>query len=363
MKRKEILTRFSGAGGDGRPLYLPDLSLWYAWHRRQNTLPAEWGDHSLPEIARAMGVPIWLATRPWRVEHGPAVQVEIEESDDARAVHYRTPAGPLVARWTRGPDGDWWQTKHLVEDAADLPAAQHLADSLTYLLAPEKLPELAASVGEEGVLALELPRRPYSDLLHDYVGWGQGLLLLMGGEKEALLEIHELLESKLQALVAEIVKLPGDLLLSPDNLDGQYVSPRVFWNQWADSYATTADLARPRGLPLVVHAGGPSRRLLPLLASAGVDAVQGVAGPPQADATLAQARTEAGPTLTLWGGIPQDFLIPPRSRESFEDAVAQAAREAAADPRALLGVADRVPTTAELDRLLVIPELIEKALR
>ena len=360
--KKEILARFSG-DGDGRSLYLPDLSLWYAWHRRQNTLPDDWKGYSLPEIARAMGVPIWLPTRPWRVECGSDVEVDVEKSDDTRAVHYHTPAGPLVARWTRGPDGDWWQTEHLVKGADDLLAARQLAESLTYVIDPEKLPELVADVGEDGVLALELPRRPYSDLLHDYVGWGQGLLLLMGREKGALLEIHEVLENKLQTLVAEVVQLPGDLLLSPDNLDGQYVSPRVFWNQWADSYATTAGLARPRGLPLVVHVGGPSRRLLPLFASAGVDAVQGVAGPPQADATLAQARVETGPALVLWGGIPQDFLIPPRSRESFEAAVAQAAREAAADPRVLLGVADRVPTTADLDRLLAIPVLIEKAMR
>ncbi len=361
MKRNEILTRFSGEG-DGPPPYLPDLSLWYAWHRRQKTLPEEWQDYSLPQVARAMNVPVWLPVRPWRIEYDAEIQVSVDRSDDARAVHYQTQAGSLVARWTRGPDSDWWQTKHLVQDTADLPAAKGLAESLNYLIEPAALAGLRETVGDDGVLALELPRRPYSDLLHDYVGWGQGLLLLMGAEKVALMEIHDILETKLQELVTEIVKLPGDLLLSPDNLDGQYISPRIFWDRWANSYATTADLARPHELPLVVHAGGPCRRLLPLLASAGVAAVEGVAGPPQADVTLAQARAEAGPTLTLWGGIPQDLLIPPRSVEQFEAGVVQAAREAATDPRAILGVADRVPTTADLGRLTSIPALIERAL-
>ena len=42
---------------------------------------------------------------------------------------------------------------------------------------------------------------------------------------------------------------------------------------------------------------------LPLLAEAGVDGVEGIAGPPQSDITLAEARQLAGPGITLWGGI------------------------------------------------------------
>ena len=94
-----------------------------------------------------------------------------------------------------------------------------------------------------------------------------------------------------------------------------------------------------------------------------MDGIEGIAGPPQGDLTLAQAREIAGPELTLWGGIPQDFLPGTRKREQFEASVAQAVQEASGDDRVILGVADRVPVDAELSRLEAVPSLIERALQ
>jgi hypothetical protein len=93
-----------------------------------------------------------------------------------------------------------------------------------------------------------------------------------------------------------------------------------------------------------------------------VDGIEGVAGPPQGDVSLAQAREIAGPDLTLWGGIPQDFLVDMHSKEEFEAVVIQAVQEARGDSRMIVGVADRVPVDAELGKLEAIPALIEQAL-
>jgi hypothetical protein len=51
-----------------------------------------------------------------------------------------------------------------------------------------------------------------------------------------------------------------------------------------------------------------------------------------------------------------------RERPEFEAAVLQATREAQGDGRMILGVADRVPVEAELDRLQAILALVERAL-
>ena len=59
---------------------------------------------------------------------------------------------------------------------------------------------LQATSGSDGVLAIQVPRRPYSDLLHDFLGWGEGLFLL--GEP-AVAEILAALEAKLQTFIAE----------------------------------------------------------------------------------------------------------------------------------------------------------------
>jgi uroporphyrinogen-III decarboxylase len=169
------------------------------------------------------------------------------------------------------------------------------------------------------------------------------------------------LEGALQRVLDPIAALPGDVILSPDNLDGQYISPRAFEQHLASGYARVAQAASRHDKPLVVHVGGPIRHLLAPLAACGVDVVQGVAGPPQSDASLAEARVLAGPGLTLWGGIPQDLLLDTHDRADFEAAVRQAARQAAQDPRAIVGVSDRVPVDADLDRLCALPGLVAQA--
>lgn len=354
--RAEILSRFSGEASE-RPLYLPDLTLWYDWHRSRGILPAQWQNYSLPQVARALGAPVWSVARPWQVET-PGVEIVTTERDGERVIRSETSAGSLVARWTLGPDGDWWQTEYPVKTTQDLEAALELASARSYVLDPAHLARLETMVGDDGILAIEIPRRPYSDLLHEFLGWSEGLLFL---SESAIPEIIGILETKLQRLVQKVAQLPGHIILSPDNLDGQFIPPTAFQAHLADSYQRTAETLHRHGKHLLVHVGGPVRHILAPLAEAGVAGLEGVAGPPHGDLSLLQAREWVGPELTLWGGIPQDFLLDMHEGQKFEAAVIQAACEAKGDGRMILGVADRVPVDAELSRLEAIPSLVEQA--
>jgi hypothetical protein len=354
--KTDLLARFTGQAGEG-PMYLPDLTLWYEWHAGRGTLPEGWHGYSLPQVARALGVPIWAVARPWRVETAGVNLVKTATADE-RVLRIETDHGNLTSRWTLGPDGDWWHTEYPVKSANDLDAALAWARAQTYMLDANDLARQGAEIGEDGVLALELPRRPYSDLLHEFLGWSEGLTLL---NKPAVKEINAVLEAKLQDLVQQIAKLPGEVVLSPDNWDGQFVSPRAFERYLDASYRQTSETLHTAGKRLVVHVGGPMGRLIGPLAEAGVDAVEGVSGPPQSDTPLAQAREIVGPDLTLWGGIAQDFLLNTRAPEELQTEVKQAVQAARGDDRILLGVADRVPVDADLGRLQALPALIEEA--
>jgi hypothetical protein len=353
--RKEILARFAGEG-QGHAFYLPDLTLWFGWHDGRGTLPAEWQGLRLPEIARAMGVPAWLPIRPWQVETRGAEAIITEEAGQ-RTIHSTTAAGELWARWELGPDGDWWQTEYPVKTSEDLPAALELVKARSYVVDPSDLAQTKSAVRDDGALVLEIPRRPLSDLLHEFLGWSEGLMLL---GQPLVGEMAGILEEKLQHLVQQVAQLPGELILSPDNLDGQFVSPRLFERHLATSYRNTADALHKEGKRLVVHVGGPIRHLLKPLVATGIDGIEGVCGPPQSNAPLGEARAITGPGLTLWGGISQDVLVDTYEEELFMTTVQQAVREAGRDGRMVLGVADRVPVDAELSRLKALPALIEQ---
>ena len=175
-------------------------------------------------------------------------------------------------------------------------------------------------------------------------------------EPAAIQEMIAALEEKISRLVSEIARQPGDLVLSPDNLDGQFVPSESFEENFAPSYARTAETLHAGGKRLVVHVGGPVRGLLAGLARCGIDCVQGISGPPQGDSSLDEARTIAGPGPALWGGIPQDCLLASCAEREFTAAVEAAFSRAAADPRVIVGVADRVPADALPDRIQALAE-------
>ena len=353
--RSEILSRLAGHGGE-EILYVPDLTLWYSWHKERNSLPDQWRDCSLPEICRSMGVPVWQTLQPWRLET-PGIEIETTEEDGNRAILTKTSAGTLTTRRKLGADGSWWYIEYPVKTEDDLPAALEIVKSWTYVLDANELEDSIAAVGEDGVAAVEIPRRPYSDMMHELLGWSEGFMLLAYGPA-AIPEILSVLEAKLQDLVQQVAELPGEVVYSPDNLDGQFISPPAFEEHFAGSYRQTAEALHANGKRLLVHIGGPAARLIAPLRQAGVDGVEGIAGPPQGDASLSQAREAAGPDLTLWGGISQDFLSSTHEMAKLEEAVARAADEAKEDGRMILGIADRVPVEADLERVTAVSEMV-----
>jgi hypothetical protein len=357
--RENILSRFQ-ANGSYAPVFMPDLTLWYEWHRDHDTLPRQHRDHTLIEIAQALGCPAWVPLRPWRLEmHGVDIIEKI--SDTKKVIRYITPERELTEQWDLGPDGDWWQVEYPVKGMDDLDAARAVIQARQYKLDRKILSSLSLEKEKNHLIVLELPMQSYADMLHNFLGWSEGVMLLMGQGKTRLTEMMVLMEKKRQTLVEEMASLPGDLVLSPDNLDGQYLSPTTFKDHFGVSYGITAETLHHHGKKIIVHMGGPGKHLFSLLAQTGVDGVQGVSGPPQSNANLAEAREKSGPHLTLWGGIPQDLMVRPHTKAELTASVHQAIFHSRQDSRMIIGIADRVPVDCEFSRLQTVADLVSVA--
>jgi hypothetical protein len=353
MDFRRILMDAIGGEAPARPLFMPDLGLWFAWHSRRGTLPEGCGE-TAAEAAASLNCPAWTVRSPWRLEY-EGVEVTREKSATERVVRYRTRSGVLTEKWAPGPDGDWWQKEYPVKDEEDLDAAEEIVAAMRYRLEPSAAPG-AADPG--GVDVIGVPRTPYSDLLHTLLGWSDGLMLMMT-EEERLTALLGVLEEKRNGLVRELASgFPASLFWAPDNLDGQFVTPAAFARHLRASYLDTGELLRQSGGRLWVHIGGMCRHLLGPMADSRVDGVAGVAGPPQSDATLAEARQAAGPGMTLWGGIPQDYVMPMVDRALLRGSISEAREFARTDGRTIVGVADHVPVDAEWDRLREIADAL-----
>jgi len=333
------------------PLFLPDLTMWHSWHAGRGTLPDRWKGLDLPGVCRSLGTAAWMPSRRWRVEL-PGVDVKDERGDSERVLTWRTSAGTLTSRWTLGPDGDWWQAEYPVKSRSHFDAALAVAQSRRYVVDPPPAKGSAAGLFSP----LELPQRPWSEVFHSFLGWSEGLMLFLE-EPELIQKIVEILEEKLARLEESLAGGPERTAFSPDNLDAQFIPPAAFAEHLAESYGRVASLLHARGKKLVVHVGGPVLRLLPGLAACGVDCVEGTCGPPQGDSPFASARTAAGPAMTLWGGLAQDFLLAGRNEADFNAAAEEAFAHARSDPLCVVGVADKVPVETLPDRLAALARM------
>jgi hypothetical protein len=353
-QKEKVLARISGRGAPS-PVFLPDLTLWYEWHLSRKSLPEPWEKLSLSQIAGELGVPAWMSVKPWKIEL-PGIEENQSEDGTERTHRFRTKEGVLTSRWTLGPDNDWWQTEYPVKNVLDLKSAMELIQKRTYRIDTSRFAEFEKDAGESSILAVEIPQRPYSDLLHNFIGWSEGLLLLKT-EKPTIDEMLDILEKKLELFIKEILEISSPILFLPDNLDSNFIYPPVFEEYCEKSYRNTAQMAHEKGKWVVVHVGGAIRSLLGLIGNTGVDVLEGIAGAPQSDASLDDARGSVGSRVTLWGGIPQDYLINTYDRKSFDEAVRTAGRIAARDPKVILGIADRVPVNADIYRIQAVGEL------
>ena len=351
-----------------QPAFLPDLTVWFARNTERGTLPEEVAGLDLPGICSALGAPLWQPVRGWKRTTG-SVSVEETIEGDGRVVRYRLRDGPeLVARWERGPDGDLWQTEYPVKTEADLRLAEELSQQETIEVdraAIAAAADVAAADAAGRVFAIELPMRPFSRLMLEMLGFGDGFFILMDAGERIRQIVARAEESTLAGItrIAEAVATarsahtsgadgyasafsPG---YSPDNLDASFLTPDYFRDYLLGGYASSAPPLREAGMRLTVHAGGPVGPLLGLVAEAGIECVAGICGPPQGDATLLEARAEVGERVILWGGIPQDALLESTSERDFRAALEQAGADA--DERTIVGIADHVPEDALWSRI------------
>jgi hypothetical protein len=345
--KKNILSRLEDTGSN-QPLFMPDLNLWYRWHTERGTLPSGFENSSLVEIANQLNCPPWVVVIPWELQF-QGIEVTREETDKIRTIEYHTSAGILTEKWTLGADGDWWQSEYPVKKVEDLDAAEILANAKTY--------EMQTDVSgfepnnQKIIDVAKLPMSPYADLLHTFLGFSEGYMLLLGAGKDRLTEMLTVLETKRQKYIQDIAKLPTSIVLVPDNLDGQYISPKIFKDHYMESYHQMVEVLHDHDKKLLLHVGGNCKHILPLIAEAGIDGVLGISGPPQSNATLSEARALGGPDLTLWGGIPQDYLVSTHDETFLEQSIAEAIKSAESDHRTIIGIADHVPVETEFARL------------
>jgi hypothetical protein len=361
--KEQILKLFRTEGLDNSPvtpIFMPDLTTWYAWHSTKGTLPHMFSGKNMEDICRFLGVPIWNICKPWSIKSSE-VEISYSENQEERITRYQFHDNTLIARWTKGPDGDWWQTEYPVKQAGDLDVIKAYLNGRIFNVETDELTALLDQTGNDGIVVPQLPSRVFSWLMLEILGWSEGLYVLMDAE-DTVREIVNLGESQVQSftriLVEKLHSKGCPIYLSPDNLDSMFISPGYFDDYLNAGYQKAAGICHENDSFLLVHGGGPLGGLLERISQCGIDSIAGISGPPQGDTLIDIARRKAGKRMVMWGGIPQDYLMESDSSGDFEEKTRDIIEACRKDGKSIIGIADHVPLEADMSRLKKIVDFV-----
>ena len=178
-------------------------------------------------------------------------------------------------------------------------------------------------------------------------------------EPEKIQSVFELLQEKDEIPYRAAAATTCDLVMIPDNLSSEIVSPNLFRDYSLEYYRHRTAGLHDAGKIVLAHIDGTLRGLLPILNNSGIDCAEGVTPSPMGDVPPEELRNLAGNELCIWGGIPGALFSEVHTEEVFLNFVKRYLSLAARDPRMIIGVGDQVPPGSDLGRVRLVSNLCE----
>jgi hypothetical protein len=301
-----------------RFVYAPNYWQWFNHHRNHGLLVQSICDcTSQLELIRRLGLDVfsrnvycdpmqrWFGGLADEVWEGVEVETNrlTEGWDIITEREFRTKAGTLKERlrYVFG-ESTLVQEKYLLDDySSQMNAFAELVSGRRWRFFPQRYAQVQQTVGSDGLVIAGELFSPLK-LLHFAAGPDQAVYMLLDFPSQCreIMAAHE--EAQLD-LVRQMLAAQVPVMMSMDNLDAMFHTPAYLEKCSAGYYERASALCHENGASFWIHACGRQKPILPLIASLGVDGLEGVAFPPLGDVQLDEALRLAGDRLTITGGI------------------------------------------------------------
>jgi len=301
-----------------RIVYAPNYWQWFTHHQNHGLLPEEIAHcTSQWEMIRHLGLDgfsrnvycdpaaCWFGGLSGPVWDGVEVEVRrrTEGRDTVTEKVYHTKAGELTERLRFVFDESTLvQEKYLLDDyASQMDAFEEVVRARTWCFDRKKFSDVRDTMGDGGIVNAGELFSPLK-LLHLAAGAADAVFLMEDFPERCkeLMREHE--EAQLQ-LVGQMLEGGVESMIAMDNLDSMFHSPRAIGDCSAGYYERVSGKCHEAGATFFIHACGRQKAILPLIASLGVDGLEGVAFSPLGDVELDEAMRLTGDRFIMTGGI------------------------------------------------------------
>jgi len=297
--------------------------------------------------------------------HDYEVKVKQEKDSNGKPVKEKiewiTPVGTLSQAKEYIPQAFTWAYKEYpVKNIKELEILRFIYEHQEVKqVSDEGQKKLMGVYGKWGVGSSAPPRNPMVSLFVEWMGVVNTIYALMDAPEEVEKTL-EVISRIFDPIFDAICSAPAPLVCFGDNITGEVVSPKIFEKYYAPHYRKYTPGLRKAGKYSLVHIDGTMRGILPLVSRTGIDCGQSLTPAPVGDVEVEEMRKLAGPDLILAGGVPGAFFSPVFPRKALEDIVMRCLKHYKNDGKFMLCVCDQVPPDAEIDRVKMVSDLVEK---
>lgn len=357
-KQKNILDVFNNKTPERLP-WAADLSWWLTTQKAHNKLPEKYEGAGELQLHIDLDAAIYLPPcNPYDIT--TSCKLIDSEKDGKFISRIETPYGELTEVIGFMPEtATHSHDQRLLKSADDLRALTYYIESLEYVPNLEFARRREDLFGDFGTVILAVPRTPLSRMMVEYAGVENTIYAMMdaGEEFDNLIKVMKETDDAAYDIVKQAA---GTLVMFPDNLSSELISPSYFKKYTMEYYQTRSDELRAAGKFTMTHLDGTLNGLLQLMAEAGLDCVEGITPHPVGDISPEKLRELAGDDIIIWGGLPGGLFGKEWPVESFEEYIHKYIQMAAENPRFIIGVGDQVPPHADLFRVRRVSEIIDE---
>jgi hypothetical protein len=364
-----------------RIVWQPRIYYWYYGNRLQNELPEGYEDRSgldmlyeviqaydgdVPDRYRNLSMieiyndlraspryaPEVLGIQVFKSSTDPGkVKVASQLDGETRTITRETPLGTVREVTRHG-----YHIEHPVKSPQDMKVMQYILDHTDFQFDAYAFQVAERAFGERGVVQTFYPRSPLQRLIISYIGFENTIYALADYPNETH-DLMRAIEAWDDQMYEVIGNSPLEILNFGENIDAFVDSPRLFSDYLLPYYNKRVDQMHQKGKFCHIHMDGALRPLLPLIKETHFDGIEAATPLPQGDVTLEEIKEGLGNKILL-DGIPAIYFLPNQPVEELETCATKILEMFS--PNLILGVSDEVPPPADIERVRIVTEIVER---
>jgi uroporphyrinogen-III decarboxylase len=202
-----------------------------------------------------------------------------------------------------------------------------------------------------------MPRMNVQNLYISTMGTERGILAIYDWP-DTVEAYFKATEDEHNRLIDLINKSPLEIICFGENVHAGTLSPDLFLKYHLPACQRRCERLHAAGKFVVSHWDGDTKPLLKYAKETGLDGIEAITPAPQGDVTIQEIHEALGDKMFLQDGIPAVYFDTTFPVQTLIDCVRDLISRFA--PRLILGISDEISSTGDLDRILVVKEIVDE---